>query len=516
MENPACLSDDVSETLTNNGGVAQGAKLAIFDVFYGNYGLVEHIGNGLWEPCVEAGCKLHSNSWGADEGCETTPMDLLYDAFMYENPENLLIFSAGNSGQRPFCTIGSPATAKNTLAVGATMSGNTRYDLEDVLYRREGEADIDTVTYFSSSGPTLDGRIKPEVVAPGDMIYSAASDGEEDTHSCRLWAYAGTSMSCPIVAGASAMVRQYFMESEFYAADLATRGFCDDWDGCEALTPSSATVKAILINSASLMGESSEPDGSRGFGRVHLEAGMPLAGDGSLALFVADAANTAIPELTRVEYNFDVDADAGLDFRATLSWIDPPSTSFTSKQLVHDLDLAVMSPSGVNYTMWSSGETDTVNVNERVIVDAAGLETGVWSVWVSANRLAISDEQSYSLVVNGAISPATEIGAVERSYSTSSAGVTNGDDASTADDDGGGDVGGDAAGDGAGTTTVDDDAPVADDDSGGAVGDDAVAVVGGTGEGSSGVVANSSLSVMLTVFVGLAFVMAAPLLAISL
>lgn len=264
------------------------------------------------------------------------------------------------------------------------------------------------------------------------------------------------------------------------------------------------------------MGESSEPDGSRGFGRVHLEKGMPLAGDGSLALFVADAANTAIPELTQVEYNFDVDADAGLDFRATLSWIDPPSTSFTSTQLVHNLDLAVMSPSGVNYTMWSSGETDKVNVNERVIVDAAGVETGVWSVWVSANSLTISDEQSYSLVVNGAISPATEIGAVERSYSTSSAVATNGDDASMADDDGGGNVGGDAAGDGAGTTTVDDDAPVADDDAGGVVGDDAVAEVGGTEEGSSGVVANSSLSVMLAVFVGLAFVTAAPLLAISL
>lgn len=87
----------------------------------------------------------------------------------------MLIFSAGNSGQRPFCTIGSPATAKNTLAVGATMSGNTRYDLEDVLYRREGEADIDTVTYFSSSGPTLDGRIKPEVVAPGDMVRCAST-----------------------------------------------------------------------------------------------------------------------------------------------------------------------------------------------------------------------------------------------------------------------------------------------------------------------------------------------------
>ena len=81
---PACLSDDVSETLTKNGGVAQGAKLAIFDVFYETYGLLDHIGNGLWEPCVEADCKLHSNSWGSDNGCETTPMDLLYDEFMYE------------------------------------------------------------------------------------------------------------------------------------------------------------------------------------------------------------------------------------------------------------------------------------------------------------------------------------------------------------------------------------------------------------------------------------------------
>lgn len=46
----------------------------------------------------------------------------------------------------------------------------------------------------------------PGICSPRHQIYSAASDGEEETHSCRLWAYAGTSMSCPIVAGASAMV----------------------------------------------------------------------------------------------------------------------------------------------------------------------------------------------------------------------------------------------------------------------------------------------------------------------
>ena len=168
------------------------------------------------------------------------------------------------------------------------------------------------------------------------------------------------------------------------------------------------------------MGGSTEPDGHRGFGRIHLEAGMPLAGNGSLVLFVTDAANTTIPELTRQEYNFDVDADAGLEFRATLSWIDPPATALSAEQQVHDLDLAVISPSGVRYTMWASGETDLVNVNERVIIDAAEVETGVWSVWVWAKRLTVSDEQSYSLVVNGAISPATDVGAVERSFSTSS------------------------------------------------------------------------------------------------
>lgn len=167
------------------------------------------------------------------------------------------------------------------------------------------------------------------------------------------------------------------------------------------------------------MGGTSEPDGRRGFGRIHLEMGMPLAGNGSLALFVADANTTSIPELTLQEYNFDVDADAGLDLRVTLSWIDPPATTFSAVQLVHDLDLVVVSPTGVRHRMWDSGITDVVNVNERVIVDAADVESGTWSAWVWAQELS-TDSQSYSLVVNGAISPATGDGAVDRSSSTSS------------------------------------------------------------------------------------------------
>ena len=163
----------------------------------------------------------------------------------------------------------------------------------------------------------------------------------------------------------------------------------------------------MLINSANLMGGSSEPDGYRGFGRVHLEQGMPLGGEGSLVLFVADAASTSIPELTKQEHRFDVDGEAGLDFRVTLSWIDPGAASLSVKQLVHDLDLAVSSPSGTRYTMWASGEADDANVNERVIVDPSDVESGTWTVSVSAKSLT-TDVQSYSLVVNGAISPVTQ------------------------------------------------------------------------------------------------------------
>lgn len=154
---------------------------------------------------------------------------------------------------------------------------------------------------------------------------------------------------------------------------------------------------------------------------------MPLAGDASLALFVADANRTSIEELTRQEFNFDVDASAGLELRVTLSWIDPAASSQVVTQLVHDLDLAVISPTGVRHTMWDSGETDLTNVNERVIVDAGDVETGTWSAWVWAKQLN-TDEQSYSLVVNGAISPATDIGAIERSSSSYSASSADDDD----------------------------------------------------------------------------------------
>lgn len=81
----SCLDEDVSATLTENGGIAQGAKLAIFDVaVHDNRVLASLAGNGLWEATDQTGCMLHSNSWGGDTLCVTTREQVVYDDYMYQ------------------------------------------------------------------------------------------------------------------------------------------------------------------------------------------------------------------------------------------------------------------------------------------------------------------------------------------------------------------------------------------------------------------------------------------------
>ncbi len=83
-ETEPCLGDDVATTLSENGGIAQGAKLAIFDVASDEDFLSDFAGNDLWEPCLEAGCAIHSGSFGSDGTCELGALDIVYDDFMYQ------------------------------------------------------------------------------------------------------------------------------------------------------------------------------------------------------------------------------------------------------------------------------------------------------------------------------------------------------------------------------------------------------------------------------------------------
>ena len=88
---------------------------------------------------------------------------------MWNNPEHIILFAAGNSGSG-FYTVGTPANAKNIIGVGAASGASN-------------------LAGFSSRGPTPDGRIKPDLVAPGAGIVSAQSGS-----SCSTVTMSGTSM----------------------------------------------------------------------------------------------------------------------------------------------------------------------------------------------------------------------------------------------------------------------------------------------------------------------------------
>ena len=82
--------------------------------------------------------------------------------YLFFTKELIVFYAAGNAGQDS--STSTESTSKNSVSVGSSQS---------TLYT----SDIGFVSYFSSKGPTYDKRIKPDLVAPGQAISSAKSNG---------------------------------------------------------------------------------------------------------------------------------------------------------------------------------------------------------------------------------------------------------------------------------------------------------------------------------------------------
>jgi subtilisin family serine protease len=243
----------------------------------------------------------------------------------------------------------------------------------------------DGMVAFSSRGPTLDRRIKPDVVAPGTFILStrsraATGKGWGLTADPLYFFEGGTSMATPLVAGCAAVVREFLIKNRGVAK------------------PSAALVKAILINGADnvsgqyVPSEAGEiPNISEGFGRVDVAAAIgPF--NTNQQLVVKDektALDTGQEEKTAVT----VPSGATL-LKATLVWTDPPGAG-----LQNDLDLIVRTASGTerhgNQPASSSGFDRTNNVEQVVW---PGIPAGTVDITVRAFR-ASQFPQRYALVI---------------------------------------------------------------------------------------------------------------------
>jgi subtilisin-like proprotein convertase family protein len=372
------------------------------------------------QSAYSAGARITSNSWGASTAGAYTVDAQIYDLLTRDasplpgNQEMLHIFAAGNMGPTTG-SISSPATAKNVITVGATE--NVRDEgIEDGCYSTEAN-NADDIAFFSSRGPAIDGRIKPDIVAPGIHIQGPASQDPGYTSSgicgsmangierspyypsgqtLYTWS-SGTSHAAPAVSGIAQLAHNYYQR-------VLKPG----------QTPSPAMLKALILNTPRyLQGTDAGdnlPSQHQGWGSAHMRH---MFDDTSRVLldqtwqFTQSSENYAfigqVSDLTR-------------PLHISLVWTDAPGSPAAAQALVNDLDLEV-TIGGKTYkgnvfngsVSAVGGSADHKNNVENIFLPAG--QTGVFQVRVTARSLpgdgipgndALTD-QDFALVIYNAV-----------------------------------------------------------------------------------------------------------------
>ncbi|MHC4089699.1 MAG: S8 family serine peptidase, partial [Planctomycetota bacterium] len=339
------------------------------------------------------GADLSNNSIGTNTAPNGFPCDItgnygvtsqLIDTIVRGDGSNPLfaepfrvVWANGNERQTTRCgdqynTTAPPACAKNHIAVGALNSNN------------------DSMTSFSSWGPADDGRLKPDVSAPGcqsndDFGVTSTSSSGGYTVKC------GTSMASPTVCGLSSLLLEDFRSQFSGQPDFRN-----------------STLKAWLAHTAQDRGNTG-PDYQFGYGSVRIQQAIDFMRSGA---FVENSVSQGS------SYSRTVVVDPGdPELKVTLAWDDVPGTPNVDPALVNDLDLRVFSPTSTRHYPWTLNpaspssaavrtQEDHLNNIEQVLVDNP--EAGTWTIEVFGYDVP-DGPQSFSLVGDGAVTVGTNI-----------------------------------------------------------------------------------------------------------
>jgi len=364
----------------------------------------------LTRDAVRHGAVIGSNSWGNDVQGEYDTDSAQFDELVRDaDPSTpgdqpyILEFSAGNAGPASE-TLDSPASSKNVIATGASQNVAGTLALTYGLYA-DGP---DTMADFSSRGPCEDGRIKPDVVAPGSWIASLASSAAFDEAAIAwstiddLYVYmGGTSMSGPHAAGAAAVFVQYYKSLHTNAV------------------PSPALVKAALINSANELdqlngGPGSIPNNDEGWGRITL-SDIIVTNLSTAPRYYEYLDQAVLLTSGQVYEQHAFVRNSAEPLKITLAYTDVPGFPGAIPALVNDLDLEVVAPDGTLYrgNQFTGGESipnapSPDNLNNVEAVHLAQPISGDYLIRVRA-RNVVEDarletatvDQDFALVTSG-------------------------------------------------------------------------------------------------------------------
>ena len=375
-------------------GIAPDANLVMYALEHDPTGYFGRQGS-IYDLLSDAELKtarIAVNAWGSNGNYGYYTADSRSaDQYVSNNQYLLPVFSVGDNGASGASYVTAPGTAKNVLSIGSSNNGS--------------------VSSSSSQGPTLDGRIKPDLVAPGEGICSARAEEAKTavgsacatgTHSNTRPMYmelSGTSQATAVAGGSAALAREYLRE----IAGINK--------------PSASIIKATLVNGAEDLGTPDIPNNNEGWGQIDLENSLtPQHNGDALDIFHDDARE--LQAGFSLLYSFDMDASKGIDL--TLAWSDVEGSANapqSESRLMNDLDLLLIAPDGTTYlgnnfangVSVVGGSADDLNNIERVRLPAGtSTQSGEWMVMVE-HRGGGSQRFSIVLAADATLIPKADL-----------------------------------------------------------------------------------------------------------
>jgi len=416
-------------------GIAPKAGLVMFE------GL---IGTGTGDPdalrddvlsvtktAYDHGARLMNNSWGSTVYFDYQIESMIWDEVVRDADQltpgrqpMVVFFAAANNGAGAedgtggtAGTIPDPGNAKNVITVGALEQRR----FADNLPGAEEQTDSYwQVASYSSRGPIADGRVKPDVMAPGSYVMSAQTRDVDMDHveftepvgrdyrhgnldsGTNYAVLSGTSMASPLTCGLGALIFQWYTNTY-------------------EQTPAPATVKALLVNGAVELSpwhydffDPTRTPVIDGWGGADLHRSIKGTSARQTDGLVIENEQSSIDGTgwtNTTVYAVPENHEGGL--KITLAWSDFQATPDAGVALVNNLDLVVRSPDGTFYygnfmgkrgwgsssypvTFLDNGLGDILNNVENVIIPYT--IAGDYEISVSGKQVP-NPSQPYSLVI---------------------------------------------------------------------------------------------------------------------